>query len=456
MNTVDDELFTPTHGAGSTASMQRCAVCRHSMPIFSAALHCERCGALLEIIHPRPANADGTPLTGAALQRAFSATREIRSATEPGGDHASGVWRFHTLVMPDVGENMVSHPEGNTPLMTRRVLDRFVGVGNVMLKHEGHNPTGSFKDRGMTVGVTHAVRIGATGVACASTGNTSASLASYASQAGIPGLVFVPSGNIALGKLAQTLGYGARTLLVRGDFDTCLRLVQETSRELGVYLLNSINPWRVEGQKTIVFELLQQLGWEAPDFLVLPAGNLGNTAAFGKALREAFALGLIDRVPRVVAVQAAGAAPFALGYSQQFVAKRTVKAETIATAIKIGDPASWDRGVRTIRDTNGIVIAVSDEDIIAAKMVVDRSGIGCEPASAASVAGVKQLVEQGVITATHRVVAILTGHVLKDPGILVDLHSAAHGPIPIRGANPPIEIEADVHAVEKILQELKH
>jgi threonine synthase len=303
----------------------------------------------------------------------------------------------------------------------------------------------------MTVGTTQAVRIGARAVACASTGNTSAALASYAAQAGIPGLVFVPAGKIALGKLAQTLAYGARTLLVKGDFDACLKLVQQASRELGIYLLNSINPWRVEGQKTIVFELLQQLGWNAPDFIVLPAGNLGNTAAFGKALREAKALGLITKVPRLVSVQAAGAAPFARAYREDFAARYTVQAETIATAIRIGDPASWDRAVRAIRETNGIVMTADDQAIIDAKLTIDGAGVGCEPASAASVAGVRQLVRDGIIGTHDTVVAVLTGHVLKDPGMLVELHQRDDE---VR-ANRPIEIEPSVSAVDAVLREMR-
>ena len=236
----------------------------------------------------------------------------------------------------------------------------------------------------MTVGVTQARRIGARAVACASTGNTSASLAAYAAQAKIPALVLVPAGNVASGKLAQSLAYGARTLLVRGGFDDCLRLVQEASTRLGVYLLNSINPFRIEGQKTIVLELLQQLAWDPPDWIVLPAGNLGNTAAFGKALREALAWGLIGRVPRIAAVQAAGAAPFARSFEEGFRQRYRVQPETVATAIRIGDPASHDRAVRAIRETDGVVLAVSDAEILEAKAAVDASGVGCEPASAAS------------------------------------------------------------------------
>lgn len=437
-----DDLFLSENSAGNVASVQHCDACGKSLSSHDISSQCPTCGGLLSILNKRPVAADGTPLSGNALAMALSPCAQ--------GQHVSGVWRFASLVMPDAGTAITSHPEGNTPLIARRRISEFAGCDGLQVKHEGYNPTGSFKDRGMTVGTTQAVRTGASAVACASTGNTSAALASYAAQAGIPGLVFVPAGKVALGKMAQTLAYGARTLLVRGDFDECLRLVQETSRELGIYLLNSINPWRIEGQKTIVFEMLQQLGWEAPDFIVLPAGNLGNTAAFGKALREALALGLISRLPRVVSVQASGAAPFEAGFREHFAHRHTVHAETVATAIRIGDPASWDRAVRTIRETNGLVIAVSDEEILAAKTVIDAAGVGCEPASAASIAGVRQLVEKGVVRFDDRVVAVLTGHVLKDPGILVEMHQEKAD---FAGANRPVEIEPSVKAVESILRQ---
>ncbi len=327
----------------------------------------------------------------------------------------SGVWRFRELLLPGRGPTL-THPEGNTTLYRREAIARFAGHEDLVLKHEGENPTGSFKDRGMTVAVTQAVRAGATAVACASTGNTSASMAAYAAQAGLPALVFVPAGKVAAGKLAQALAYGARTLLVKGDFDACLRLAREASEALGIALLNSINPWRLEGQKTIVWEMLQQRGWEPPDWIVLPAGALGNTSAFGKALREAHGLGLIARVPRVASVQAAGASPFYRSFRGGFRRRYRVEAETIATAIRIGDPASHDRAVRTIRETRGLVTSVTDREILEAKAVVDAAGIGCEPASAAAVAGTRRLVREGRIRRSDSVVAILTGHVLKDPG----------------------------------------
>jgi threonine synthase len=367
----------------------------------------------------------------------------------PPGATASGVWRFREIVLPSA-DSVVSHPEGNTPLLHRVALDRWAGVEHLLLKHEGHNPTGSFKDRGMTVGVTQAKRIGAAAVACASTGNTSASLAAYAAQAGLPALVLVPLGGVSAGKLAQTLAYGARTLLVRGDFDDCLRLIEEASTRLGVYLLNSVNPFRIEGQKTIILELLQQLGWESPDWIVLPAGNLGNTAAFGKAIREARQWGLISRLPRLVAVQAEGAAPFARSFAEGFAQRHRVKAETVATAIKIGDPASYERAVRAITETDGLVLAVSDAELLEAKAAIDASGVGCEPASAVTLAGLRKLVSTGAVKPEDRVVAILTGHILKDPGLLLQYHQEMDPPPP--GANRPIEIEADVSEIERVLQ----
>jgi threonine synthase len=373
---------------------------------------------------------------------------ERRTSTDP--IDRSGVWRFREMVLPTAGSTIVTHPEGNTPLLDRPAVTSWSGTsGELLLKHEGLNPTGSFKDRGMTVGVTQARRIGARAVACASTGNTSASMAAYAAQAGIPALVFVPSGQVAQGKLAQALAYGARTLLVRGDFDVCLRLATEASEKLGVYLLNSINPFRIEGQKTIVLELLEQLVWQVPEWIVLPAGNLGNTAAFGKALTEAKALGLIDHLPRLAAIQAAGAAPFAQSFAEGFARQHRVRAETVATAIKIGDPASYERAVRAIRTTNGAVLAVSDEEILEAKAVVDASGVGCEPASAASVAGLRRLVAQGAIGKGQRAVAVLTGHILKDPGLLISYHQQTDPPPP--RANRPIEIEPRLSEVERFL-----
>jgi threonine synthase len=256
-----------------------------------------------------------------------------------------------------------------------------------------------------------------------------------------------------MGKLAQTLAYGARTLLVDGDFDASLALLRAAGDALGVYVVNSVNAFRIEGQKAIAFELLHQLRWEPPEWIVLPAGNLGNTAALGKALVEAKRLRLIDRLPRIAAVQAEGAAPFARSFATGFRTREPVRAETVATAIRIGDPASWNRGVRAIRDTNGAVLAVTDDEILEAKAVVDASGVGCEPGSAAAVAGVRALVRNGTIAAGDRVVAILTGNILKDPGILIANHTGA-GEAERAWANPPREIPATLAALESELSRL--
>ncbi len=420
------------------ASWQSCVACGNEMVETDPQARCRVCHGLLEVRHRPPA------ISAAELIQRFTERR----GGAPGAT-ASGVWRFQEIVLPSA-DAVVSHPEGNTPLLHRVALDRWAGVDHLLIKHEGHNPTGSFKDRGMTVGVTQALRIGARAVACASTGNTSASLAAYAAQAGLPALVLVPANGVALGKLAQTLAYGARTLLVRGDFDQCLRMVEQAAEQLGVYLLNSINPFRIEGQKTIVLELLQQLSWEAPEWIVLPAGNLGNTAAFGKAIREAYEWGLIRHRPRLAAVQAAGAAPFAQSFEGGFSRRHTVKAETVATAIKIGDPASYDRAVTAIRETDGVVLSVSDAELLETKAAIDAAGVGCEPASAASLAGLRRLVREGTIESGARVVAILTGHIHKDPGLLLRYHQEMDPAPP--GANRPIEIQPTLADLERVLK----
>ena len=424
-------------------SRLRCDSCGAELSEHDRSTTCPKCGGLLSLQNDPPA------AHGDELRETFDRRLSAGLAANKTEIHRSGVWRFRELVLPAIADaDIVTQWEGNTPLFQREPVSSWAGVQQLSLKHEGHNPTGSFKDRGMTVAVSNARRIGATAVSCASTGNTSASLAAYAALAGIPAIVFVPAGQIALGKLAQTLAYGARTLLLRGDFDACLRLAREASEKLGVYLVNSINPFRIAGQTTIVLDLLQQLAWKAPDWIVVPAGNLGNTAAFGVALRLARETGLIDSAPRLAAIQAAGAAPFAKSFRTGFAKRETVQAETVATAIKIGDPASYERGVRAIRENNGVVLDVTDEEILEAKAVIDASGVGCEPASAASVAGVRRLVRDGVIRKNDRVIAVLTGHILKDPGILIDYHKNGNRAL----ANPPIEIEASVDAVARVLK----
>jgi len=365
-------------------------------------------------------------------------------------DH-SGVWRYRELILPVPGQYIVSRPEGNTGLypvgtencgagrIGHRQIGSYAGLDHLFLKHEGENPTGSFKDRGMTVGVTMASLLGAQAVACASTGNTSASLASYAAQAGMRGIVFLPAGNVTVGKLAQSLAYGATTIQIDGDFDAAMQLVEQVCNDLGIYLLNSLNPYRVEGQKSIGFELLQQLNWQAPDWLVLPAGNLGNTSAIGKAFRQAHQLSLISHMPRLASIQAAGANPFYRSFQRGFTTREPVQAQTVATAIKIGDPVSFTRARRVIEESNGLVEEVTDAEILAAKTIIDRSGLGCEPASAATLAGIRKLVGRGVMKRDESVVGVLTGNLLKD---------TLTG-IPQTGEN--LVVTASIEAVRRVL-----
>jgi threonine synthase len=388
-----------------------CIACARQYDVLENRVACD-CGGLLAV--------GRSPL--AVGRDVFDARRASRRPIDQ-----SGVWRFREGVL-DVDEAaIVTHPEGATRLYER---------DGVFFKHEGENPTGSFKDRGMTVAMTQAVRLGARAVACASTGNTSASLAAYAAQAGLQAVVFIPAGKVAAGKLAQTLAYGALCLAVRGDFDAAMRLVLDASKRFGIYLVNSINPFRIEGQKTIVWELLQDLEWRAPDWIVVPAGNLGNTSAFGKALQEAHDAGWIDRMPRLAAIQARGANPFYRSFREAFATRHRVSAETVASAIRIGDPVSFDRAVAAIRATGGVVEDVSDDEIMSAKRDIDRMGIGCEPASAATLSGLRKLRAAGTIAPREQVVCVLTGNLLKDPGA-------------IQGET--VEIDADLDAVERAL-----
>jgi len=418
----------------------QCLACGAHYPPDELRYVCD-CGGLLDVAH------DLATLRGEVSRELFDGRRG-----EWAPPYSSGVWRYREMILPVDEAAIVSRPEGNTPLYRSQRLSGWVGIDDLALKHEGENPSGSFKDRGMTVGVTQARLLGVRAVACASTGNTSASMAAYAALAGLQALVFIPEGKIAYGKLAQALAYGAQTLQVRGDFDAAMQLVRQVCDEMGIYLLNSLNPFRVEGQKAIIFELLQQRSWEVPDWIVFPAGNLGNTAAFGKALHELQELGLISRLPRLAAVQSHGANPFYRSFVGGFQQRERLTARTVATAICIGNPVSYERAVRSLHWTNGLVTEVSDGEIMDAKAQVDGAGIGCEPASAAAVAGARRLAAEGAIRPGESVVAILTGHLLKDPGATVDYHLSRLEGIEPAHANPPQVIEPTLKAVEEALQ----
>ena len=337
----------------------------------------------------------------------------------------SGVWRFREFLPFDNDDPIVTLSEGNTPLYDAPRSADYCGLRQLKLKHQGNNPTGSFKDTGMTVAVTQARKLGARLVACASTGNTAASLAAYAARANLVCAIIVPSGQVSHAKLAQALDYGAKVLEIDGNFDSCMSFIRELSEDSSVYLVNSINPFRIEGQKTVAFELAEQLEWRVPDHLVVPGGNLGNSSAFGKGFRELLQSGLIDRQPRITVVQAVGAAPFARLYSEHNEDSNLINEQdpkTLASAIKIGAPVSWRKALRAVHETGGSVLTVTEQEIADAKAMIGRDGIGCEPASATTVAGMRKLVADGVIKADETVVGVLTGHLLKDTDYVMGYH----------------------------------
>jgi threonine synthase len=418
-----------------------CVDCRAEYPGLDRRYRCD-CGETLDVVHDLPA-LRGQLTLGAFDRRLASRDRLDRS----------GVWRFRELVLPVSADAVASRGEGNTCLYESDDVARYAGVATLLLKHEGLNPTGSFKDRGMTVGVTAARLLGMRRVACASTGNTSASMAAYAAAAGMQALVFIPEGNIAYGKLSQALAYGARTLQIAGDFDDAMRLVEQVCAAEEIYLLNSINPFRIEGQKAIAFELLQDLRWEVPDWIVLPGGNLGNNSAFSKGLMELHQLGLISRLPRLAVIQAAGANPLYTAFLTGDELKPVERPETLATAIRIGNPVSWKKSLRGIRQTNGAVESGTDQEILDAKARVDGAGIGAEPASCATVAGLRKLVAAGVIGKNDVVCGVLTGHLLKDPDAVVGYHRGKLAGIESTYANRPRSVEPNLDAILKELND---
>jgi threonine synthase len=335
----------------------------------------------------------------------------------------SGVWRFREL-LPIVRnvDRVVTLLEGNTPLYEMPRCAEIAGVDWLFAKHQGMNPTGSFKDTGMTAALSVAVERGFEWVACASTGNTSAAMAAYAARAGLRSIVFIPEGKIAWGKLSQSMDYGALTVQLKTDFDGCVKLLLELVKRFPIYLLNSVNPYRLEGQKTPVMEMLEQLEWQVPEHLVVPGGNLANSSALGKGFLEMKHLGLIPRVPKISVIQAEGANPLYRWFTDENHEMKPVTAETRATAIRIGNPASWKKSARVIEQTGGWCEQATEQEIALAKAEIGAEGVGCEPASAVTLAGLKKLVAQGRVQRGERVVLLLTGHTLKDPQYTIDYH----------------------------------
>ena len=401
---------------------QVCINCGEEHEADEIVYFCRRCGDLLEIEYDYEEMAE-------RLERSDWRSLPL------------SVWRYRDFLPIRDLSKVVSLNEGGTGLHLCSRLAKVIGLKRVYVKNEGENPTGSFKDRGMTVGVTKALELNMKTVICASTGNTSASLAAYAAKAGLRCIVLVPSGKIAYGKLVQALAYGAEIVQVRGNFDQALRTVIELSERHGeVYLLNSINPYRLEGQKSLAYEVCDQLGGRAPDRVVLPVGNAGNISALWKGFTEFYRLGLVDSLPRMVGVQAEGASPIAQAIKRGSNVVTPVESpETVATAIRIGAPVSWKKALRAIRDSDGTAETVTDEEILEAQSMLARcEGLFVEPASASSIAGLKNMVELGEIDRDETVVCVATGHGLKDPDVM-------------RRVGKPLEADADVQSIERLL-----
>jgi threonine synthase len=443
---------TSAPGVHPAAFQFRCIACGDLRDSAGRDFRCANCGDLLEITYPRwkETKPNAEKLKSTWLKRRLSAD----------AIDLSGVWRFREL-LPAIESGIegdlqtITLREGNTPLYELPQCARITSVPRLYAKHQGMNPTGSFKDTGMTVAATFARRAGFRWVGCASTGNTSASMAAYAARGGMRSLVLVPEGKISWSKLSQALDYGAVTCQLRTDFDGCLRLLQELVLRAPVYQLNSINPFRLEGQKTLALELLEQLNWQPPDHIIVPGGNLGNSSAVGKALLEMHDLGLIARLPKLSIIQAEGANALVRTLREEG-GKRLVhvQAETRATAIRIGNPASWKKAVHVLEATGGACEQVSEIEIAQAKAEIGAEGIGCEPASAVTLAGLKKLVQQKFVKQEETVVLVLTGSLLKDPDFTIDFHrgelfegdegaNAALNPL----RRPPIVLDATLDAV---------
>jgi threonine synthase len=452
--------FVPSNSAG----VQRCIrpACGASFEIRERIYVCRNCGGPLEIAAPLPPASEASALR--ARWRARAASLEPRDR--------SGVWRFRELLPFGDAAPIVTLAEGNTPLYDAPRCAKYSGLDTLRLKHQGCNPTGSFKDTGMTTCVTQAVLLGARTVVCASTGNTSASLAAYAARAGLQCAILLPRGQITSSKLAQSMDYGAIVCEIDGNFDDCMRLIREIAEDPAIYLANSINPFRIEGQKTVAFELMEQCEWRVPDHVVVPGGNMGNSSAFGKGFEEMRQLGLIERLPKLSVIQAEGAAPLARLFAslqEESKSDRTLISEeltpvenpqTLATAIKIGSPVSWKKALRSVIRSQGQVTTVGEQEIADAKAMIGRDGVGCEPASATTVAGIRKLAGAGFIRRGESVIAVLTGHLLKDPDYVSQYHRGtlslnlgttqrkAESKL-IKGAfrNAPIQVAASKNAI---------
>ncbi|WP_083485010.1 threonine synthase [Paenibacillus ihumii] len=375
-------------------------------------LRCQ-CGGILEL------QRDLSGLDGEHLKRLFEQRLHLR-----GDVHASGVWRYAELIAPELPEAaMITRGEGNTGLYRSEVSAAYAGIREIRLKAQSENPSGSFKDNGMVVAVSHGLSLGRDVFACSSTGNTSASLAMYSAWCGRASLVIAPASDISPAKINQTIAYGAQVIRFNGTYDDGIRFLERWGDELGLYVCNSLNPYRIEGQKSIIYELAQQLGWKMPDWIAIPGGALSNVSALGKGLDDLWRLGMIDKLPRIALVQAEGASPFhRMVQNNEQMLIPDPQPRTRASAMNIGNPPSWRKALLALKLTRGVTVSVSDEEIMRAKRIIDSSGVGCEPASAATVAGLKKLRAGGVIDPEETAAAILTGHILKDVDALEEMY----------------------------------
>lgn len=445
-------------------SRLRCINCGAIADRAAQDFRCPNCGDLFEIIYPgwqTPRGLKAAGLDPPALKQLW---RERKSSLLPAD--TSGVWRFRELLpVLNPGHDPITLREGNTPLYDLPRCARTAGLQSLSAKHQGMNPTASFKDTGMTTAASFAHQEGFRWVACASTGNTSASMAAYAARGGMRSLVLIPEGKISWGKLSQALDYGAVTCQLHADFDGCVKVLNELVKRRPIYLLNSVNPYRLEGQKTAAVELLEQLNWQPPDHIIVPGGNLGNSSALGKALLEMKDLGLIERLPKLSVIQAEGANPFVRSIREHGGKKLIpTEADTLATAIRIGNPASWKKALKVVQATGGAVEQVSEVEIALAKAEIGADGVGCEPASAVTLAGLIKLVKQGFVKPSEAVVLILTGHVLKDPEFTLKFHrgdlfagTAYENQAAILASQQraPLVLEATVAAVVHTLDEFE-
>lgn len=414
----------PAKPAEATHAL-RCVHCGVVQTSADRMFRCHECGELLEVIYPEWAGAARE--FGSRLKEIW---KERRSGTLP--QDASGVWRFRELLPQIEQKHVITMREGNTPLVQLTRCARHLSLPRLFAKHQGMNPTGSFKDTGISVAISMAKAEGFEFVCCASTGNTSASVAAYAARAAMKSIVLLPAGQVASGKLAQAIEYGAHVLQLQTDFDGCLKVLHQVVQRFPAYLLNSMNPYRLEGQKTVAFEIMEQLDWEVPDHVIVPGGNLANSSALGKGFLELRDLGLISRLPKISIIQAAGANPLVRTMRENGGRELIrVNAETRATAIRIGNPASWRKAVAVLRNTGGACEDVTEREIAEAKAELGSEGVGCEPASAASLAGLKKLVRSGFVKSNETVVLVLTGHMLKDVEYMLDRQvKRVIGPMP--------------------------